>query len=83
VFGGTLLGDIERFTSVLIGEHKEILSLELTVLPKQEIDVLSSLSDLVETCTDIDTKVSVRVNGDGGEGELQSWLDGHRLDAPS
>ncbi|KAG8759729.1 hypothetical protein FRC11_001514 [Ceratobasidium sp. 423] len=75
VFGGTLLGDIERFTSVLIGKRKAILSLELTVLPKQEIDVLSSLSDLVEECVDIDTKVNVRVNGDGGEGEFQSWLE--------
>ncbi|KAH7343544.1 hypothetical protein B0J17DRAFT_642817 [Rhizoctonia solani] len=75
VFGGALLGDIERFTSVLISEYKAILSLELTVLPKQEIDVLSSLSDLVEVCADIDTKVSVHVNGDGGEGELQSWFE--------
>ncbi|GAB1519857.1 hypothetical protein RhiTH_002928 [Rhizoctonia solani] len=82
VFGGTLLGDIEKFTSVLIGEHQAILSLELTVLPKQEIDVLSSLSDLAEKCADIDTKVSVRVNGDGGEGELQSWLGGHGSGAP-
>ncbi|CAE6395014.1 unnamed protein product [Rhizoctonia solani] len=83
VFGGTLLGDIQRFTSVLIGEHKAILSLELTVLPKQEIDVLSSLRDLAEKCADIDAKVSVRVNGDGGEGELQSWLGGHGSGAPT
>ncbi|KAJ1308892.1 hypothetical protein OPQ81_004579 [Rhizoctonia solani] len=62
VFGGTLLGDIERFTSVLIGEHQTILSLELTVLPKQEVDVLTSLSDLADKYTDVDTKTLITSN---------------------
>ncbi|KAB5595341.1 hypothetical protein CTheo_1213 [Ceratobasidium theobromae] len=74
VFGSVVLEDLERFTLVLIVGLKDMRSLELTVLPNQEVDVLAYLSGMGDKHTEVDAKVSVRVNDDGGENELQSWL---------
>lgn len=83
VFGGNVLEDLKRFTSVLLDKLKEILSLELTVLSAQEKKVLAYLDGMKQLHTDVDTKVSVRVNDDNGKDELRSWLDRNESNGPA